>query len=158
MRSLQSSRSLHRQSAMLMVVMIMIMMMMVVIIAIRVGVEFLRAHLLVGDLGKFGDVVDHLVLVDRSPELGEQARIIAIEIVDLALLAREFADALHQRPVHLVVGDLDLLTLSDFRKHKPEPDAPRSNVLIFGPSFFLCGALVLEAPFMMLQIVGELAP
>ena len=135
------------------VIMIVPMMVMVVIIAIRIGVELLGAHLLVGDLGEFGDVVDHLVLVDRRPELGEHARIIAIEIVDLALLARELADALHQRAVHLVVGDLDLLTLSDLRKHKPEPDAPRGDVLIFGTSFFLCRALVLEAPLMMLQIV-----
>jgi len=149
------------------VVMIMVVVMIVVVI-MQVIMEILivlhhrrqrfAADGLFFDIGQAGNVVDHLLLEQRAADLDDRSGILLVEFVDLALLARELADALHQRPVHLVVGDLDLLTLSDFRKHKPEPDAPRSNVLIFGTSFFLCGALVLEAPFMMLQIVGELAP
>ena len=97
------------------VVMSVIVFMIVAIrmILVRVGVELFRGHRLVGDFGELDDVVDHLVLEDRRAELGQELRVAAVVIVDLALLPGKLSHTLEQRAAHLVVSDVDLIARAD---------------------------------------------
>src|SRR4029079_4459350 len=99
---------------MVMIVFAVIMMVVLMRAAIGIGVELLGGHWLLGHLGELDDKVDDLLLEDRCPDLGEHFRVVAVEIVDLPLLPGELPDALEQRPVHLVVGDFDLVARADF--------------------------------------------
>src|SRR5512144_357891 len=128
--------------AMIVVVMIMIMVMMIA--GVRIGVEFFGADRLLRHIGKLGDEIDHLVLEQRRPDLGESLGIVAVEVVDLALLARELPNPLEQRAVHLIVGDLDLVASTHLRQDQAEPYAPRGNVPIFVFRLLLGRAFVLE--------------
>src|SRR4026208_1203839 len=101
----------------MMVVMIMVVVVMVmvgvVVVLVRIGVKLFRCHRLLGHLGELENVIDHLVLEDRRPELGEKLGVVAVIVVDFALLAREPPHALEQRAAHLVVGDGDLIASAD---------------------------------------------
>jgi len=99
----------------MMVVMIMVVVVMVgvVVVLVRIGVKLFRCHRLLGHLGELENVIDHLVLEDRRPELGEKLGVVAVIVVDFALLARELPHALEQRAAHLVVGDGDLIASAD---------------------------------------------
>ena len=108
---------------MMMVVTVIIMIVVVIMmgmVGIGVGIELLRSHSLFGYFGQLEDVVHRLVLVNRRPELGQELRVVAVIVVDLALLAGELAHALEQRAAHLLVchGDAD-------------PMVPREQVLAF---------------------------
>src|SRR5687768_17114947 len=94
-----------------MVVMVMVVVMIMVVVV--VCIELFRRDGLLRHLRKLQDVVHRLVLEDRRPEFGEELRIAAIIVVDLALLTRELPDALEQGAAHLLVGDLDLLARAD---------------------------------------------
>src|SRR6188472_172731 len=97
----------------MMVVMVVVVMVGVVVVLVRIGVKLFRCHRLLGHLGELENVIDHLVLEDRRPELGEKLGVVAVIVVDFALLARELPHALEQRAAHLVVGDGDLIASAD---------------------------------------------
>jgi len=100
----------------MMVVMIMVVVMMmmgVVVVLVRVGVELFRCYRLLRHLGQLENVVDDLVLEDRRPELGEKLGVVAVIVVDFALLAWELPHALKQGAAHLIVGDGDLVAGAD---------------------------------------------
>src|SRR5688572_19220087 len=90
------------------VTMVMIMMVVMVVITLHrlphlaVGIELLKADLLLLRLRELHDEVDDLVLEDGSADLGQHLRIIPVEIVDLALLAGELTGPLEQRAVDLI--------------------------------------------------------
>ena len=117
-----------------------------VVIGVGIGVKLFGRHLGVRHLGELEDVIDGLVLEDRRPELGEELRVAAIIIVDLALLARELPDALEQRAAHFLVGNGDLIARADLREDQPKPDAARGDVTIILARLLLGRAFVLEAP------------
>jgi hypothetical protein len=144
--------------AMMIVVMVVIVSMMMVLIAIRIGIELFGRHLLVGDPGEFGDVVDHLILVNWRAEFGKHARVVAVEVIELPLLARELPNALQERAVYLLVSDLDLLAAPNLREDETEPHPPGGDISVFCARFFLSRTFVLKAPLVMLKIVRELAP
>src|SRR4249919_1785188 len=85
-----------------MVIMVVIMMVMTAGV-VSIGVKGFDADRLLRHIGKLGDEIDHLVLEQGRPDLGQSLGIVAVEVVDLALLARELPDPLEQRAVHLVV-------------------------------------------------------
>jgi hypothetical protein len=88
----------------------------VVVILVRVGIEHLGANRRLRHLGELEDVVHHLVLEDRRPELGEELRVAAVIVIDLTLLPWKLPDALEQRTAHLVVGDGDLTAPTHLRQ------------------------------------------
>ena len=59
--------------------------------------QLLHRHLLLGRLGLLEDVVDHLVLEDRRPQLDQRRRVLLVVLVDEALLARIAPRLLDQR-------------------------------------------------------------
>src|SRR5262245_17794459 len=79
---------------MMIVVVIMVMMMVVMTLAIGIGIKLFGTHFLLRYLGELGDVIDYFVLIDRGAEFRQHARVVAIEVVDLALLSGELPDAL----------------------------------------------------------------
>ena len=87
-----------------------------------------------------------------------ELRVVAVVIVDLALLPRELPDALEQRAAHLVVGDVDLVARADLGQDQPEPDPARGDVAILGPRLLLGRAFVREAPLRALEVGRHLAP
>ena len=78
---------------MVMVAMVMIVVM-VIMILVRIGVEVLGAHELLSDLGEFEDVVDHLVLEDGRAKLCQKLGVVAVIVVDLALLTGKLSNTL----------------------------------------------------------------
>ena len=96
-----------------MIVVMFVVVMGVVVVLVRIGVELFWGHGLFRHLGKLEDIVDHLVLEDRRPKLGEKLRVVSVIVVDLALLARELPHALKQCSAHLFVGDGNLIAGAD---------------------------------------------
>ena len=125
---------------------------------VQVLVEIIEAHVLVGDLGEFEDVVHHFVLEDRRAEFRQGLRRVAVEVVDLPLLTRELADAFDQRLIDLVVRDRDFVRRSDLREQKAEPDPPLGDAAILFLGLLLGRALVLERPLRMFEVVHHLIP
>ena len=78
----------------MMIVVVVIMIVMMTAGVVRIGVKLLGADRLLRHVGKLGDEIDHLVLEQRRPDLGQSLGIVAVEVVDLALLARELSDPL----------------------------------------------------------------
>src|SRR5512143_2938538 len=143
---------------MIVVMAVVIMAVVMVMVLVGVGVKLLHAHRLLGDLGELEDVVDHLVLEDRRAELCEELGVVAVLVVDLALLARKLPDALKQSAADFVVGDRDLVVRSHLREHEPEPYAPRGDVVIVGFRLLLGRAFVGEAPLGALEVAHHLVP
>ena len=84
-------------------VVVIVVIMMVMTGVVRIRVQLLGGHRLLLHARKLGDEVDHLVLEDRGPDLGERLRVVAVEIVNLPLLSRKLPHALEESAVHLVV-------------------------------------------------------
>src|SRR4029453_19325496 len=141
-----------------MVMTVIVVVIMMVMVVVGIGEELFGLHLLFRHLGQFEDEVHGLVLEDRRPELGEELGVVAIMVVDPALLAGELAHALEQGPAHLLVGDGDLVAGADFRQDQSEPDAARGKVAIFLARFLLGRALILESPLAPLEIGLHLLP
>src|SRR5262245_18406164 len=146
--------------AMVVVVVMVVIVAMVVMIVVcgGVGVKLLRLHLLLRHLGQFEDAIDGLVLEDRRPELGEELGVVAVVVVDLAVLSGKMANALEQCPAHPLVGDNDLIAGADFRQDQPQPDAARGKVAILLARLVLGRAFVLEGPLAPLEIGPHLLP
>src|SRR5262245_21705792 len=131
-----------------MVVMIMVMIVMVMIMEM-VGVrhlihvalyrlqKLLHAHLLLGGLGLLDDVIDHLVLEDRRPQLDQGCRILLVVLVDEALLARIAARLIDQGALELVLAHLDLLLVADLAHAEPQAYPPLGYLAVVGPQFLL---------------------
>ncbi len=143
---------------MIMVVIVVMVMMGLVVILVRVGIEHLGADRRLRHLGELENVVHHLVLEDRRPELGEELGVAAVIVVDLPLLPRKLPDALEQCTAHLVVGNGDLTAPTHLRQDQPKPDPPRGNVVIFLARLLLGGAFVGEASFGALEVGRHLVP
>ena len=144
----------------MMVVMIMVVVVMVgvVVVLVRIGVKLFRCHRLLGHLGELENVIDHLVLEDRRPELGEKLGVVAVIVVDFALLAWELPHALKQGAAHLIVGDGDLVAGPASSSDQPEPHTPRGDIAIFLARLLLGRALVVEAALRALEIGHHLRP
>src|SRR5262245_20866870 len=141
------------------VVMVMVVIVaMMVMVAVGINVKLFGLHLLFRHLGQFEDEIDGLVFEDRRPELGEELGVVAVVVVDLALLAGELAHALEQGPAHLLVGDGDLVAGADFRQDQSEPDAAGGKIAIFLARLVLGHAFVLESPFAAFEIGLHLLP
>src|SRR5262245_56186904 len=126
------------------VIMIMVMIMVVIVVMIMTVQPILEVLVIldqlgellargrqIGDIGKAGNVVDDLLLEERSADLDDRRRILLVEFVDLALLARELAGANDQRPLDLLVADGDSRLLADRPEHQSEADTPLGNLPIF---------------------------
>src|SRR5262245_32828298 len=141
--------------AAMLVIMIMVVM---VVVVVGIGEEFFGLHLLFRHLCQLEDEIDGLVFEDRRPELGEELGVVAVVIVDLALLAGELAHAFEQSPAHLLVGDGDLIAGADFRQDQPEPDPARGKFVIFFARLVLGRAFILEGLLAPLEISLHLLP
>src|SRR5687768_6640261 len=75
--------------------------------------ELLARHGLVTDVGEFENVVDHLLLENRRSEIVQGTRVLAVETVDLLLLARIASNLVVERPLQLLLGDLYLVAVTD---------------------------------------------
>src|SRR5689334_17688177 len=121
-------------------------------------VELLAADLLIGHLRKLDQEVDHLFLKQRRAHARQRLWILAVIVPDLLLTPRNLAGALHDRPRQLVINDLDVVLLTDFRKHKAKPHPPLGNAAIFFPRLLLGRALVSEGAPLLLEIVFNGVP
>src|SRR4029453_18025399 len=142
----------------LVVMIVIVVMVVMVVVVVGIGEEFFGLHLLFRHLGQLEDEIDGLVFEDRRPELGKELGVVAVMVVDPALLTGELAHALEQGPAHLLVGDGDLIAGADFRQDQPEPDAARGKVAIFLARLVLGRALILESPLAPLEIGLHLLP
>src|SRR5580704_8507366 len=82
--------------------------------------ELLARDRLLGYVRKLGEEIDHLLLIDRRTQRRQGIRILAVKIPDLLLLPRKLARPLHHRPADFVLGDLDVVALSDLGEHEAE--------------------------------------
>ena len=109
--------------AVMVVIVVMIMIMMVVVtvmIVVVLGKQFFLGDRLVGDIGEFEDVVDHLLLEDRRTERLQGVRIIPVVVDHLLLLLAlgELTELGAERLLGLLLGHLDLGGLADLGENQ----------------------------------------
>src|ERR1700704_3071498 len=121
-------------------------------------VEFLARDRLVGHLGELDDIVHHLLLEDRRPQGRDRVRIFAVVVPNLLLAPGILARLLDDRPCDLVVGNLDIVLVADFRKDEAEPDPAVGDAAILLGRLFLGRALVREGAVLRLQVGLDGAP
>ena len=125
---------------MVVIVVMVVAMVVIGVVLVRIGVTAPRGSPSSRHVGQLEDEIDHLVLEDRRPELGQELGVVAVVVEDLALLAGKLPHALEQGPAHLLVGDGDLIAGADFRQDQPEPDAA------LGRSRYSCAPLPRSCP------------
>ena len=128
----------HDRGLIVIVVMVMVVVVVMIVIVIMQPIleilvvldqlgELFAAGRYIGDLGESGDVVDDLLLEQRTADLQDRRRIFLVELVDLALLARELTGTDDQRPLDLLVADGDPRPLADRPENQSEADTPLGN-------------------------------
>src|SRR5262249_10354913 len=99
--------------------------------------QFLGADLALGRLRQLDDVVDHLLLKDRRPQIAGGLGVVAVVIEHLTLRARKALGFPDQGLVELVLSDADIGIAADFGKQEPEAYAPFRQALVFSLEFFV---------------------
>src|SRR5690606_33259684 len=123
------------------------------------GQQFLAAHLVVGDIDLGQEVVNNLLLVERSANARECLRVLTIELEDfLLLVAREAADSVEQSALHLFLRDLHACFLADLGQDQTKTNAALSETLILFARSFLSGVLVLKRATSLLEFARHLCP
>src|SRR3954471_11999139 len=102
------------------------------------------------------DLVDDLLLEQRSPDFSEGLRVLLVELPNLPLLAGVLADPLDEGLSHLVVGDLDIGLLTDLRKDQAEANTTLGDLAILGLGLVLGGVLVREGAAVRLHVTFDL--
>src|SRR5882724_139672 len=121
-------------------------------------VKLFPRNLLFGHLGKLDQEVDDLFLVDRRAQAGERLRIVAVEVPNLLLLARELACAFDHGALHFLVPNLDLVLVANLRDDEAKPHATLRDLAVLGLGGLLGGAFVLEGATLLLQVVLDRLP
>src|SRR5262249_38731951 len=121
-------------------------------------VELFARHRLLGDLDELEQEVDHLLLVDRGPQARHGARVLAIIVPDLLLLARELPGAIADGARQLLLAHLDIVPLADLRNDQAEADPALGDLAVLLASGLLRRILVGERAPLRFQIGGEGAP
>src|SRR6185437_7909122 len=155
-------RSMIVVMAFMIMVMIVVMMLMRLVIIVFVALDqtgkLVAIHALVGSLAKAGDVIDDLVLEHRRAQASQGLRVLAVEVVDLLLLAREAAHLGDQRLLVLVIGDLDVVLVADLGDHQAQPHAALGDLAILFARLFLGRPFILEGAAMRLNFMLDVLP
>src|SRR5690606_12541680 len=123
------------------------------------GQQFLAAHLVVGDIDLRQEVVNDLLLVERSADACECLRVLTVELEDfLLLVAREAADRFEQGTLHLFLRDLHACFLTDLGQDQTKTNATFSKTLVLFARSFLSGVLVLKRAASLLEFARHLCP
>src|SRR5690606_1359699 len=101
------------------------------------------------------NVVDDLVLEDRSAEAGQSLRVLAVVVVNLLFLTGEAADLCDQRLLMLLVTHLHFILVADLGNDQTQTHAAFSNTLVLFLGGFLGGAFIFEGPAVMLDLMND---
>src|SRR5262245_36639884 len=147
------------------IMVVAVIVIMVVVMIMQMIVEFLilldqfRQRFAAGGLilhiGEAGNVVDDLLLEQRTAYLDDRRRVLLVELVDLALLSGKLPGAADQCPLDLLVAHDDARLLPDGSENEAEADAPLGNGAVFPTGVLFGGSFGLEALVAALHLAFE---